>query len=266
MGSEKNNNAAFEPNEVSKMAIQAKSDRTVITDLWMSVERMVKKVCNRYYIPEYVASRCEFDDLVQESYIQFERAIRTYDYERGCQFLSYLVLYLPAGISRAIGYGAKRRYIGESQTISIHEPINDSDDITLEDEIKDDKAEAPFRSIEDDTAVEFILEQVDKIRNDMQKYCFREYAYKQRSMSNIAEELKISRSRVEQYVYDAACSLRRNPFIKAAYPEHYRRIEIDPYTHKGLSAFKSSFSSVVEDLAMQSETQQKFLNFLYGEG
>lgn len=253
-------NKKFEVNNISKMAVQAKTDRSIIPKLWLAVERLVRKICLRYYNSEDGTARYEFDDLMQESYIQFEKAICAYDPKRGCQFSSFLVLFIPKAAARVIGYGADKRYSGEQQTDSINIPLRESEELSLEDTIVDNDSDTPYRAIEDADAVSFILEQVEKVQNEMWRYCFLEYAYKGQSMRAIADGLQVSKQNVNQYVDAAARSLRRNSFIKAAYPERYQKPAINPYAFKGLSAFRSSFSSIVEEIAEQRE----FVDFLYG--
>lgn len=74
-------------NEQLVMRIQAGQDRNgeIMLQLWNQCRRLVSKAVQRY------AKIMEYDDLMQEGYIAFSRAVEKYDSERGALFSSLLV-------------------------------------------------------------------------------------------------------------------------------------------------------------------------------
>ena len=250
----------FKVNEISVMAIQAKTDRSIIPALWNRVERLIYKFCNKYLCFIEESGRFEYSDLVQESYLQFEYAVKKYDPVMESQFTSFLVFAVKRAFQIVNGTRTSKQDVF-TNAVSLSEPLTDEDDYTLEDTLKDESSADQFKAIEDKEAVEFILEQVDKLKNGTQRFCFTEYAYNGKSMNNIAETLLLTPQSIEQYIYAAAANLRKNPFMRAAYPEYYKRPPINFYTAKGLKAFQSSLSSSVEDTVERIE----FLDLIYGK-
>ncbi len=238
--------------DISILAMQAKKDRNVISQLWSKVYRLVVGTCNNFWkVNTEAKRRCELDDLIQESYLFFEEAIEKYEPDRGMKFSSYLMFYIKKACRSAIRcLTQKQQNDPIFQCESLDAPIQKGEDITIGEMVSDENSEKCYDDIDSSDAVILILEQVKKINGGMNKYCFLEYAYYNRPVSDIARSAHISQTAIIHHIHNAADQLRNNPIIKATYPERYERSRyfISEYQHKGLGAFLTTGSSVVEDI------------------
>lgn len=242
----------YELNEVSLLALKAKKDRSVIPELWKKEYRTVVGFCNHFWNANpRIKERCELDDLVQESYLFFERAIQKYNPDRGSQFDTYLYLYLKTACRSASGGRTKRQQNDPIfQSESLDAPVKEGEEATIGDLIPDEESGKAFDEANDTEAVTMILNEVQKIKGNMNKYCFLEYAYRNRSMSEIARTAHVSATAIRNHIIVAAIQLRKSPVIKEACPERYERSQyyIPDYAVKGVGAFLTSGTSIVEDI------------------
>lgn len=242
----------YELDEISKIALKAKKDRSVIPILWENVYKRVVGFCNKFWSETpSIKARCELDDLIQESYLFFETAIQKYQPDRGAQFGTYLYLHLRTACISASGGRTKRQ---RSDPIfsceSLDAPIKEGEDATIVEMIADDTSSQMFENSNETDAVRMILREVEKVNGGMNRYCFLEYAYRDHSMSEIARKVHISNTAVRKHIQIAARQLRISPVIKNAYPERYERSRyyIQDNASKGLDAFFASGTSIVEDI------------------
>ncbi len=242
----------YDLDEESLLAVQAKRNPNAISRLWSRIYKLVVSVCNDFYTKnEFARQRCELDDLIQESYLYFDAAIEKYDPTRGAKFSTFLCRYIKnACVSATGGFTKKQQNDPVFYSESLDAPIKEGEETTVGDMIPDDTSMRPYEHTNETDAVKMILNEVAKINGDMNKYCFLEYAYHNHTMSEIAYKVHVSNTAIKKHIRIAAIQLRKSPVIKAAYPERYERPQyyISDYAFKGVDAFFSSGSSIVEDI------------------
>lgn len=251
----------YKLDEISTLAMRAKKDRSIIPVLWNEVYRLVVGTCSHYWERNPGAkARCELDDLIQESYLFFETAIKKYDPDKGAKFTTYLMLYIrQACISATSGFTKKQRNDPVFSSVSLDAPIKDGEDTTLGEIIPDKESERGFADVQDSEAVRVILEQVKKVPGNMNKYCFLEYAYHNCRMSEIARKIHVSQTAIKHHIEYAAYELRNNPVIRSTFPERYEKTQyyIPDHAWKGVGAFFNSGRSIVEDIVNRRITLEK---------
>ena len=239
---------------ISALAVRAQKDKALLPELWDQIYRYAYSICSRAYKSYDIHEICELDDLLQESYIYFCRAVEKYDPRKGA-FTTLLTYYIRVAIKSATRGGTARTQNDPVfSAVSIDAPIQEDADCLIGDIIPDDSALEEYIRLEESDAARFILEQVDKLGNGNDKYLFTEYAYHERSMADLANELGISISAVQSHIEKAASRLRNNPAIKETYPERYERSHkrISLYASKSLRQFKASGLSIVETIVLRN--------------
>lgn len=240
---------------VSALAVKAKTDRSVIPELWGEVERLIKKICSKYCRASEGNRLYDIEDLVQCSYFGFVRAIENYDESKGA-FSTFLVFYIRNCCQRGRG-----RQSDPIQTaISLDAPLSHNNDNfslidTLDDE--DDSSVTSFDAVEREMLVDVILDEADRLPYRNQTRVIREHTYTGRSLVELATELGITSQGVAAIEERAIFHLRRKPIIRELYNEYRSIIKetihesaVSPYRVKSMSSFKTDFTSVVEAIVM----------------
>ena len=242
---------------LAELAVKARSSKTAETWLWSEVEAFIRYTCRRYLEPE--CSIVELDDYVNEGYFGFLKAIEYFDPDGGASFLGCLQFC----VRRACLNSSLRKFRGHPA--SLDEPISGRDDSgPLSDLIPDLSAEAAFEHFDDETIVDAILLEVDNLDNPIQRRIIRECDYEDRPKAALADELGVSKQRLDQLRSDAIARIRRVPIIRALGKEFFkdRRKSIrdtlcSPYRSIGIKSFRSSFTSSVESIIMARERYEK---------
>nr|WP_315020176.1 hypothetical protein [uncultured Aminipila sp.] len=122
-----------------------------ISTLWSQVEAFISLMAYKKLnaLPEnlwYLR-----DDMVNEAYFYFLKAIDGYKDEQGGKFLTYLTYHLKNCFNKVIYGGVTEKAMREplNTAVSLNQPINDDDSITLTDSLIDVNSEAYYRNIED---------------------------------------------------------------------------------------------------------------------
>jgi RNA polymerase sigma factor (sigma-70 family) len=127
---------------VNELAVQAKTDPTVTTDLWEMVEGLIHTVCRRYCREDNGTRHYDYDDFCQNAYLGFVKAIEAYDPERGA-FSTTLVFYVRHSCRVVLGIRSSKRdaiFMADS----LDEPISDEGSTTFLDTMIDPYAEQSF--------------------------------------------------------------------------------------------------------------------------
>lgn len=232
----------FTPNEVTQLAICAKSDNSCMLELWKSVERLVyskakaytNNTTNRFY---------DIDDLIQQGYIALSDAVCTYE-PKGMQFTGWLYFYLQRAFKYAAGHKTDAiRYTQDTVTED-----KSGDKVDLMELIEDEEAAKSLSDIEDNAAAIFLIERINALPDKMQSECILAAAAGEKR-NHVAERLQITYNDVIRHTNHARWILQKDKLIKAAYPERYCW---ENY-RKGYGAFNTSWSSVVEDVIIRME-------------
>ena len=100
-----------------------------------------------------------YEDVLQECYIQFEEALKTYQGDRGKSFAGYFIeYYYPRAMNAAL-YGGRNKQHKEDpivSAVSLDTPVGQEEDITLADTLIDRKTESYMTKLEDESFWNFI--------------------------------------------------------------------------------------------------------------
>lgn len=131
-------------------------NHSALDELIIQNEKIVKFFANKYY---GIASRAlvDFDDLVQEGWIAFIKAVEKYrfDTEQPIKFTSYaseVIKYRMLNFINRNIFRVKKSDSNSEQIkiCSISKTISGTDDMTIEETIEDEQSEEPFTLIEDE--------------------------------------------------------------------------------------------------------------------
>ncbi len=120
-----------------------------IPQLWDQVYKFICLMAKRRLIGEADHIKQLEDDLVNESYFDFLIATDSYKSDRGALFLTYLEYHIKNSFNRAMGLRtSKDRKNLMHNAISLDVPLEDTEELTLQDMIIDHLAEEEYRFIE----------------------------------------------------------------------------------------------------------------------
>lgn len=134
------------------MSIQT-GEREKLLELWGQVDRLVWKMARRWA----QWGGIEAEDLVQEGFIAFLRAVESYDPQAGAVFSTYLTLLLKGQFIQAAGL---KRHDPLRDALSLDAPLPGSDEgdpVALADVLEDPQAVGRFQTAECRQAVEKAL-------------------------------------------------------------------------------------------------------------
>ncbi len=227
-------------NEELALKIQA-GETEYMLDLWEAVRPLLAKLVQPY-LERAARMQYDMDDLLQESYFALEGAVQAYDRDKGFAFTTYLN-YQVAKVMRQ----PLKRWNGKNRCIfaaSLDAPIgDDGDDATLQDIIPDQDYILEATAIEHVQSSE--LMQVMEQRLTQQEYNVLYCRYWQGlTLDAVGRFFNHQREWARSIEARAIRKLRR-----------YRHEFSDDYCyrHKGLAAYKSSLSSIVEDIVIKRE-------------
>ena len=138
--------------------------------LWGQVSDFVAWRAHKY-LTEYPEHLQQLkDDMINQSYFHFLKAVEAYDPEQGA-FTSYLSWHIRNAFTEVLQGGRSERLKQDpvNTAISIDTPISDTEDLTLAELLTDESAEAPHRAIEDrafwDSVGAFLIDCLDRVRD-----------------------------------------------------------------------------------------------------
>ena len=141
-----------------------------IPELWDQVSDFIAWRAHKYLIeyPEYKQQLK--DDMINQSYFYFLKAIETYDPERG-KFINHLKWYIWNAFIEILQGGRSERLKQDpvNTAESIDAPIGGTEDLTIMDLLIDEDGESRYRSIEDrsfwDSVGVFLVDCLDHIQD-----------------------------------------------------------------------------------------------------
>lgn len=120
-----------------------------IPRLWDQVYLFIRSMAKKRLLGEFDHIKQMEDDLINESYFDFLRAVEGYNAECEGSFINSLTYHLKNAFNRALGIRTqkdKRNLM--HRAVSLDTPIADADDMTLQDMIIDHMAEEDYHFIE----------------------------------------------------------------------------------------------------------------------
>lgn len=201
------------------MATMIRSGKTeLIPILWERVRKLVAKFTCNYYRRHYDLCRhagVTDEDLLQEAYFGFIKAIHSYPPESGNKFTSYLNFPIQSCFALITGQRtSKSREEPLNHAASLSVPVADTVDICLQDTLPDEYAYLDFEQIEIADIQRTVRESVAQLKDIRQREFIARYFLHKRSYQSIANEYSISNKQVQQIIYKGLRELRCNKQLR----------------------------------------------------
>ena len=221
-------------------------DASAAEALWMQVQRFACMIALRYLPMARRNGGVSAEDLCQCAALGVLEAIRGYRAEKGA-FLTWCAFFIRRQCRKALGLTGRPRLEHYHRT-SLDAPLSpEEDSLTLLDCLPDAQAAEPFDAVKErcwrETLRRDITEALDRLAGQ-DGYIIRRHDLEGAGMSTIGAELGWEVPRVQQRRKTAMAHMRKNRVLRQLYQPNYWR-------HKGVAAFNSTFSSVVEDEAIR---------------
>jgi len=226
-----------------ELAILAQQgDKNAMFDLWEATRRLIYKLLQPYHTvcPRY---GMVIEDLQQEGYFAFVRAVKAYKPEKGILFTSYLNYSVQNVAHEALGGRGKKT--PDPFPASLDEPIKGIEDesISLGDTIPDESAAAEFEQVQDDWQREQLAatmrECLGELPENRRNILYARY-YEQKSLRETGQAQGCTPEAVRQQEYHALRALRhpRHAGRLKPYYDAMDFISTKAYSGNSFSAFK----------------------------
>lgn len=201
----------------------------------------------------------DFDDLTQAGFLGLLEAAQTFDSSKGA-WSAWASLYIRKAMLEALGLRGRKP---EPFVLSLDAPAYTDDgepsEVTLLETLADPANPDIDGLLLEDEIVKTVRAAVDDLPED-QRDVIRLHDLEGFTLKQCGERLNLPPGRPAQYV-------RRDAIKKLVKDKRLRSLALDPetrfYAHKGVQAFFSSGSSVVEDAVIRRE--ELFRRFLNGD-
>ena len=194
--------------------------------LWEQVQKLLElkaQDCYCKYFSRCIKCGIDLTDIYQECYFVFEEALKAYNHESGYKFTTYLTYPLKNAFLRLLGYNNDNN-TALNDSISLEQPINseiDSDIILLLETIADTAAAEFIEKIDRLSIAEQIREIINALP-DRPKYMIIAYYLENKTLKEIAAELQLSESRIQQIRTQAERTLKKSPQLQQLYNDFYK--------------------------------------------
>lgn len=231
-----------------------------IAELWENNEAFVAYQANKRLIgvPEHL--QYLRDDMVNESYFHFLKAINLFQAEKGVKFLSYLSYHLKNGFDDVLFGGRSDRARKEplNRAVSIDIPVNDAEGLTLGETLLDETAEGEFNDFLDMDfirSVNGILQEGIGMLQGLQRDIMEEMLRTGHGLTEIRRALGGADREASRYrtTYDKAIRALRK-YMQGYIRQHKGRTGIEEHIsmHTGWCFWMNhQYTSVVEYAVMQ---------------
>lgn len=214
-----------------EIAVMINNGQTeLIPLLWGRVRKLVAKFTNSYYMRHYELckrSGVTDDDLMQEAYFGFIKAIQSYPPESGNMFTTYLNYPIQSCFVAITGQRtSKSRNEPLNHAVSFDTPITDTDDgITLQDTLHDENTYIDFEQIELTDMQKIVREELAQLKDAKQQEFITDHYLHEQSYQTIADKYGISRERVQQIIIFGFQKLRLSKRLRSLHEEFCNHIQ-----------------------------------------
>lgn len=210
--------------------------------LWAQVKQLAFKIANQYRRAAALRGGADCDDLAQCAALGVLEALRSYAPDKG-SFTTWLGFYVRKACRECLGMtGRDRRE--HYNTVSLDAPIGgDTEDLIFGDTLPDESASLAFEQTEDALDNQLLHNALDAALDRLpegMKQTIRLHDLDGLTLQETADRQGVHRNTAQQWRRTGFNRLRRHPSLRAWYTPDYHR-------HKGLAAFRTTWSSVVED-------------------
>lgn len=160
----------------------------------------------------------DVDDLEQSAWLALVDAIKYYNPESGCKFLTVYAWFIKRQFQKVIGINSKKRDALFFAQYSLDSPVleYEPDSDTIGDTIADPSSDTPFGAVEDDSERKQFRSTMDTVASDIltkqQQEVYKALLSDLRC-SNMAENKGISVTRIQQQKKRVLEALRNDPRI-----------------------------------------------------
>ncbi len=223
-------------------AAAQRGNKAACAALWGAVRRYGLSVALRYKAAAAANGALDVEDLEQLAALAMMEALKTWEPDGGTSFIGWYRYFVQEACAQALGLKGRNR-AEHYQKVSIDAPIGgDDDELTLADTLEDKTLPGMTDAIELTELQEDVRAAIDRLPPAQAEIV------RLHDLQGVPLH-KIGTTYTRQAHKIAMNHLRKDYHLRA-YAPYYTR-------HKGLSAFKTSFSSVVEDAVIQRIDQLK---------
>lgn len=189
----------------------------------------------------------EIEDLISVSWLGVEKAIESYQPEKGAKFTVYLKYHIKTALSRFFYPKGKKEDI---TILSLDAPLKnqDSEKITLADTLSDEAAAEEFDEAENCDYYDLLISEINRLAPEEIEIIKRHY-FESETLTHIAKEKNVSTENIAAKKREALWTLRRSRKLKECYYSDYA------YRHISLNEFKHSRTSSTEYAVLQLNAQ-----------
>lgn len=236
-------------NESIVERIQA-GDTDAICVLWERNKGLISMIAKRYTSIINGRGDCDFDDLMQAGFFGIHGAADEYSPERGAKFSTFAVFFIKREMRRTLGILTSKRD-ASLYADPLDAPLyRDDDDTTLLDTIADDAGEQAGEHVEQEELRTAVRAAVGRMKHDAARRTIEAYYFEGKNTEQQASVAGVTPGEISNRLFRGYRELYHDPELHSwAVDYEYT----NPYRHKGVRAFKSSRSSVVEDIVLQAE-------------
>lgn len=220
----------------SLAAAAQQGDNAACAALWGAVRRYGLSVALRYKAAAEANGAADVEDLEQLAALAMMETLKTWQPDGGTSFIGWYGYHVQRACRVALGINGRNR-AEHYQKISLYTPIgSDDDDLTLADTLADESLPGMTDAIELTELQEDVHAAIDRLPPAQAEIV------RLHDLQGVPLH-KIGTTYTRQAHKIAMDHLRKDYHLRAYVPYFTR--------HKGLTAFKSSFSSVVEDAVIE---------------
>ncbi|GHV17784.1 hypothetical protein FACS189425_04810 [Clostridia bacterium] len=240
--------------ENEQLVVQVqRGDASAIEVLWVANRGLVAHIARRYTPLVAGRSDLDLDDLIQAGFFGLHTAAKAYDTERGAKFSTFAVFYIRREMRRTLGISTTKQDLHITAT-SLDAPLNadEADGTRRVDTIA--SQEPDDDPLERDELQRAVRAAVERMKHEAARRTIEAHYFEGKPQTRLAEAEGISDAAIYERITNGCRELYNDRELqKWAVDYDYANV----YRKKGVTAFKSSFSSVVEDIVIRTDEERR---------
>lgn len=202
-----------------------------------------------YWAKRYkTTSVADVEDLAQAGFFGLVDAARTYNEKNGA-WSAWASMYIRKEMRQVLGLRGKRCI----ETVSLDAPISDAGEDTIGALVADDNAPELDAALLQGELVQAVREAVGAIREDLPRAAVRCVYLKEMSYAETSEALGVHQKAISGLIQKGKEQMRRRLIRTAPDLDWITKF----HAHKGVQAFQSDMTSVVEAAVLWREEQRR---------
>lgn len=225
-----------------------RGDAQAMEDLFTRNRGLLYKLSQRYRTACQRDRATSEEDLIQAGYLGLVEAARAWDSERGA-WSTAAVMYVKKNMREAVGLHSKR-IRAEHDAVSLEEPVSGGDDTARVDLLEDSTAQPVEESVILQDLQHRVREAVQALDDPQMRYVVEKHDLEGLSYLSIGSDMGFTHNQVRQLGDKAWRRLKSDRRMRALALAYSLDQDTRFHAHKGLRAFNSTWSSVVEDAVL----------------